>query len=1168
MKIIITITSGENSSGPFDFYQNSDDFTVAFATAITYAQLALGYEAIINDVTTQIKCIPQGLCTNELIIDLELDPCFKITPTDYFYIMDSITRDDHVYLYGDFRGYNYGNLTWTRNRLMKLNADLTLDQTYDVGLGPSQVYYVEASAVQQWWDDKLIITSTSASYDGNPSRGIARVNTDGSYDSTYNVGTGLTGTGGYGSELTIDSQGRAIVSGLYSHYNGNYTNRIVRINQDGSYDSSLIVGNGFNNTTQSILMDSSGDDSFFVTGYFTQYNGVGTPYMITKLLENGSTDPRFDGGVGFTRIIAPSPIYMARIPGETSFYLCGMFVSYKGTPTAQPGAYGSVIKITEAGDIDPSFVFGTGLQNLSGLTHYYGFPDKIDIIWGDKLLIHSDEFDTWNGTTTFYDVVLNSDGTVFLAFLEEDHGNKFVIGNKLYTSGWPGECVRLVYTYTPTTTVPTTTVPPTPTTTTTTAVPTTTTTTAVPTTTTTTTTCLPFPSGEYTEFLSAGAITTTGGTAELNLDGDDEYYDFSIPFTFNYYGNPFTTIWATTNGVLSFDAITGAEYSNDTLPWTDTYTPYTIKNMLFPYWFDGSMENSNGYYLYTLTEGVTPNRVFVLRYEFLNIDNSGDIYPTNVIKFEVRLYETSNVIEYRYGIGTGVDAGLMTIGLQESGGAHYTEYDSNNVEPGVSIVYSPTSCPPPPPPTTTTTTTNPLEPLMIVKTIGGSAEGLLNYSLTDNYDSFPEFGGGIVNAGPTIDWAIDDTITVAHVYGNEPNNPVNVMDFSNNPDIITITMSNVIDMSSVSFRYYADIISVELRNLPNLLEIDLSEGSQVGEFLFSGIQGLEVLKVGHENAGRPELTTIDLSLLTALTTLFLDNHNLTTIDLSNNTALTSLTIKRMLLTSWNLTGLTSLVTMDCSSNKFTTGMVFPSLPALQILYNNDNQLMTSVDISLLTGLLEYRGGNNYALTSIDFTNNTLLTYIYCRTNQVLTGTINLINNTALEIVDFGLCNITGITNLSSTVTYIAVYSNTSLSAVDVSTLVNLTEFIGWDTNIGTLDFTNCIDLITCYVSAAVLTSLNLASCPDLVKLECQGNSLGSGGLTALSNNPLLDRVYVYDNGFTPAETDQFLIDVAAGSVNGGIIRTGNNRTSASDAAVATLQGIPRGPWTVQTSYTP
>ena len=341
---------------------------------------------------------------------------------NYFYLTDQVDNTTSSYLYGFFTGYTYNNTL--ANYIIKLNQDLTVDYSFTGGtqfnISPWPFLY---NSLTQQPDGKLIATGTFTQYSGVSRNRIIRLNTDGSIDNTFNIGTGFNS---FTEGTAIDSLGRIVVVGFFSSYSGTSSPRIARLNSNGSYDSTFVVGTGLNNTGVEVLMNS--DDSMFISGYFSSYNGTSTPNHITKLLSNGTIDTSFSGGTGFNTT-TNQPNGLMRISGETSFYAFGFFTTYSGVSANR------IIKLNINGTIDNTFNSGTGFDNVVS----FG-----SVIWVNKLLFNG-AFTSYNGVSSNGTIILNSDGTIYQTFTTS-YTSVFTIGSKLY--GQPlNQPIELLTTY-------------------------------------------------------------------------------------------------------------------------------------------------------------------------------------------------------------------------------------------------------------------------------------------------------------------------------------------------------------------------------------------------------------------------------------------------------------------------------------------------------------------------------------------------------------------------------------------------------------------------------------------------------------------------------------------------------------------------------------------------
>src|SRR5205814_1510611 len=99
--------------------------------------------------------------------------------------------------------------------------------------------------------------------------GIARINSDGSLDSSFDPGSGANNEV---DGIAVQDDGKILIGGLFTTYNGTARNRIARINSDGSLDPSFDPGSGANNPVFSLALQP--DSKVLVVGQFTSFNGT------------------------------------------------------------------------------------------------------------------------------------------------------------------------------------------------------------------------------------------------------------------------------------------------------------------------------------------------------------------------------------------------------------------------------------------------------------------------------------------------------------------------------------------------------------------------------------------------------------------------------------------------------------------------------------------------------------------------------------------------------------------------------------------------------------------------------------------------------------------------------------------------------------------------------
>ena len=148
-------------------------------------------------------------------------------------------------------------------------------------------------------------------------------------------------------------------------------------------------------------------------------------------------------------------------------------------------------------------------------------------------------------------------------------------------------------------------------------------------------------------------------------------------------------------------------------------------------------------------------------------------------------------------------------------------------------------------------------------------------------------------------------------------------------------------------------------------------------------------------SGNKRLTSLDVSQNTKLMMLWCFNGKLSSLDVSSCTKLEDLRCYSNELTSLNVNGCANLVEIRCYDNKLTT-LDLSNTTALKSISCNKNQL-TNLDISKNTALAALDCSENQ-LTNLDISKNTALAQLWCTDNQLTN--LDISKNTKMMILSF------------------------------------------------------------------------------------------------------------------------------------------------------------------------
>src|SRR3989440_6052544 len=203
-----------------------------------------------------------------------------------------------------------------RSRIARFNFDGSLDTTFDPGTGAD----AEITAAVLQPDGRIVVAGRFTSFNGSIHNRVCRLNADGSVDQGFGLGNGINNAA---LALALQSDGRILVGGQFSQIDLTQRFFLARLNTNGSVDLSFDPGNGPNGDVNAIVIQP--DDRIVIGGTFIGYNGFARG-GIARVLGNGALDPSFDSGVG-----TGGNVFALALQHNGQIVLGGRFAQYSGT---------------------------------------------------------------------------------------------------------------------------------------------------------------------------------------------------------------------------------------------------------------------------------------------------------------------------------------------------------------------------------------------------------------------------------------------------------------------------------------------------------------------------------------------------------------------------------------------------------------------------------------------------------------------------------------------------------------------------------------------------------------------------------------------------------------------------------------------------------------------
>ena len=231
----------------------------------------------------------------------------------------------------------------------RINVDGSLDTAFqaNVGTGPLDSGSPEVNSIVIQPDGKILIGGPFNSYNGTARGGIARLNADGSLDTSFqSSGSGVNGIVRYVNRIVLQPDGKILIAGGFTSYAGVARAGVARLNSDGTLDTTFNPGStgliGLN------CVAVQPDGKIYVSGSFTNWLGLAAPGIV-RLQSNGALDTSFIPTHKY-----PFPSVGAIAPLGDGRVLIGGFV--QGTETS---VIRYLARLNADGSLDASYPAGS-----------------------------------------------------------------------------------------------------------------------------------------------------------------------------------------------------------------------------------------------------------------------------------------------------------------------------------------------------------------------------------------------------------------------------------------------------------------------------------------------------------------------------------------------------------------------------------------------------------------------------------------------------------------------------------------------------------------------------------------------------------------------------------------------------------------------------------------
>lgn len=347
---------------------------------------------------TLVNGVPQSGLARLFAKDNTLDTTFNAQVNGNLSVLSIVKHNNKYIVGGTFTAIN----GIVQNRIARLNLDGSVDTSFiPNGSGFNDSVY----SILTDYQDNIYVGGLFTSYNSIPISRIVKLNKDGVLDTNFNSGNNINN---YVYDICPTSDNNIIIGGGFTDINGSGFGRIARMDLNGNIISN--IRSGFNDIVYNIVEDQN--KNILICGNFTGFSGNNIrAERFIVLDKNENISPLYNPNSGFS-----ASVQKIVIQNDNKILLGGNFTTYKGS------GYNRIIRLNSDYSIDTSFLqTGQGFNStVYVILSYDAIKLKISGSGGNDIFMAKEyplNFENISGNNSSFSIPKNYNNESSLVFL-------------------------------------------------------------------------------------------------------------------------------------------------------------------------------------------------------------------------------------------------------------------------------------------------------------------------------------------------------------------------------------------------------------------------------------------------------------------------------------------------------------------------------------------------------------------------------------------------------------------------------------------------------------------------------------------------------------------------------------------------------------------------------